>query len=119
MTTKGEKGHEEQWSSTLENTWYRLDWKSIEVNGDNLLQQVWIRLLQKSIWAHSMVALYKRDLGLDDCNGGVPQGALHKSLGCEQQPGHTLFEQEPGMTLSGVVPYSLLSSLASAVLTLQ
>lgn len=64
-----------------------------------------------------MVALYKRDLGLDGCNGGVPQGALHKPLG--REPGHTLFEQEPGMMLSGVVPYSLLSSLASAVLTLQ
>lgn len=66
-----------------------------------------------------MVALYKRDLGLDDCNGGVPRGALHKSLGREQPPGHALFAQGPGMMLSGVVPYCLLSSLASAVLTPQ
>jgi len=63
--------------------------------------------------------LYRRDLWFDGWNGGMPRGALRESLGHEQQPGHTLSEQGPGMMLLGVIPYSLLSNLASAVLILQ
>lgn len=66
-----------------------------------------------------MAALCMRDLWFDDRNGGMPQGALHKSLGHEQQPGHALLEQGPGRMLWGVIPCSLLSNLASAVLILQ
>lgn len=49
----------------------------------------------------------------------MPQAALQKSLVCEQQPGHTLLEQGPGMMLLGVIPYSLPSNLASVILTLR
>lgn len=118
MTAKGEKGHEEQCNSILANTCYRLEWKSIEDNSNIFFSRFGSCFYRKALGL-ILWLLYIWDLWFDDCNWGIPQGALCKSLGHEQQPGHTLLEQGPGMMLSGVIPYSLLSNLASAVLILQ
>lgn len=44
----------------------------------------------KSIQAHSIAALWARDLWFEYCNGGMLRGASHKSHGCEQLSSHTV-----------------------------